>query len=425
MTKIRRYVEENCSANYFERVILLKNLKKVLAVLLCLITVFSVMSISVSAANYTTNYSRYNSPENSGDYAKCVNTTPKKSSSTTTDEVRWMQAALNYCIGFRGLDAKMLDVDGSFGPKSRTATTAFQKAVNKAITDKKMSGSKLTVDGSFGPATIKAMKKVINDSFITFKTTVSRPTTSTTTTTTNQNTTTTSNFVQQNILQVDANSSSEYISGNWFKYYKGKCTCNTCQTQKYEYGKHQYISGGGCGIVSLISAIYNLGGTISKDNIGAAVKNVLAWSYDSKTSAGVRYWQNGVKSYNLFTASDDKFGSTYHFSVSKQYGSKGEKVSLDSLVNHIKSGGTAVVHVEGHFMAVVDYKVENNVTKLRVFDPAPGSGTKWNSRKRSGITSPEGNWFSVADLKNDGGTKGNKGSKENIEIDVYWLVSKR
>lgn len=171
-----------------------------------------------------------------------------------------------------------------------------------------------------------------------------------------------------------------------------------------------------------ISAIYNLGGTISKDNIGSAIKDVLNWSYNTKTNSGVRYWQNGVKSRALFAQSDDRFGSSFGFSISNEISG----TSTDTqLVKHIKNGGTAVVHVYNHYMAIVGYKVENGQVYFLVFDPAPGSGTSWNSTNRRNITTPGGNWISQSDLKNDGGAKGATASKENIEIDAYWLISKK
>ncbi len=152
---------------------MLKNLKKAIVLLLCLITIFSMMSISVSAANYTTNYSKYNNPENSGDYAQWNGKKVVKSSSTSKDEIRWMQAAINYCITYEGLSATKLDVDGSFGPASKTATKAFQKVAG------------LTQDGSFGPATIKKMKNVLNDGIATFKKNAVNQTTTTTVTESN------------------------------------------------------------------------------------------------------------------------------------------------------------------------------------------------------------------------------------------------
>ena len=416
----------------------MKTLKKVIALVLCLVTVFSCFSMSVYAANYTSRYGNYNSPENSGDWAQYENKKVKRSSSTSVDEVRWMQAALNYCMDAEGLnkingyDVSKLDVDGSFGPASKKVTEAFQKAAG------------LTVDGSFGPSTIKKMKSILNDKKINSLvpvTVVNRPTntsTSTTTTTTSTNTT----FKQQNILQVSASSSSNYISGDWYKLENGpKCTCTSCQKYTYEYGNHKYISGAGCGIVSLVSAVYNLGDTIDKDQIGTVVKEVFNWAYTNN------YWTKSGASWSMFAASDEKFGDKYAFNVletNEKYGCFGykdsEKTDLSDLIKHLKENkGTAVVHVYGHYMVAVDYKVENGVEKIRIFDPAPGGGTNWNSSNRktsngTAITTADGNWFAIKDLQRDGGSKGkykNSAGKwisygyENIEIDGYWLVSKK
>ncbi len=137
------------------------NFKKVIALLMCFVTAFSVMSLSVSAASVSASLG--NEAENSGDYAYWNGSKVVKSSSTSKDEIKWMQKALNYCISNRGLSATKLDEDGSFGPASKKTTLAFQKAVNKAIASKKLSISKLDEDGSFGPATIKAMKTVLNN----------------------------------------------------------------------------------------------------------------------------------------------------------------------------------------------------------------------------------------------------------------------
>ena len=156
-------------------------MKRVIAVVLCLITVFSCFGICTYAASVSDSLG-YNVPENSGDWAQYKS---KRSSSTTKDEVKWMQKAINYCIDNRGLTgiSKKLSVDGDFGALSRDATKAFQKAVNKAISKKKLSISKLDEDGSFGPATIKAMKTVLNKGNKTTLSTSSSNTTATTSTT--------------------------------------------------------------------------------------------------------------------------------------------------------------------------------------------------------------------------------------------------
>ncbi len=137
----------------------MKRIKKILAVILAIVTIFSMSAITLtaSAANISATLG-YNEPENSGDYAYWNGSKVVKSSSTTKDEIKWMQAALNYCISKEGLNATKLTIDGSFGPASKAATIKFQKATG------------LTQDGSFGPGTIKKMKSVLNDGKATFKT---------------------------------------------------------------------------------------------------------------------------------------------------------------------------------------------------------------------------------------------------------------
>ena len=214
-------------------------------------------------------------------------------------------------------------------------------------------------------------------------------------------------FTQKNILQVNADSSSKYLSGNWYKLTNGS-------------GSYNNIKKAGCGIVSLVSAVYNLGGTISNNEVATAIDEVFDWAYQKG------YWRYKVKNRNLFNYSDEKFGNKYDFTISNEY--KGTSTDL-RLINHIKNGGTAVVHVYSHFMAIVDYKVENGVEKFLVYDPAPGDGTKYESTNRDGLTKAQGNWLSIKDLKNDGGKKGNSSTNsqrmENIEIDSYWLVSRK
>lgn len=112
------------------------------------VTMFCQFTVPAFAAA-NTNYSAYNSPENSGDYAYWNGSRVVRSSSTTVSEVKWMQASLNHCIANKGLNASYLTVDGSFGPASKNATAAFQRAAG------------LSADGSFGSLTIKKMKDVL------------------------------------------------------------------------------------------------------------------------------------------------------------------------------------------------------------------------------------------------------------------------
>jgi len=136
----------------------MKKFKKTLLTFLFSATlILCIAPLSVSAASNTnTNYSGFNQPETKGDYAYYNGKKVVRSSSTSVSEVKWMQAALNYCIKYEGLNASFITVDGSFGPASKKATLAFQKAAN------------LSADGSFGSNTIKKMISVLNDGKKTF-----------------------------------------------------------------------------------------------------------------------------------------------------------------------------------------------------------------------------------------------------------------
>ena len=125
-------------------------MKKVISVLMALLMLTSVVSVfgmTAAAANYTSSYWNYTEPSGS-DYAYWNGRKMVKHSGTWTTNIKWMQASLNWCIRNKGLNASLLDVDGSFGPASKKATIAFQKKFG------------LKADGSFGPSTIQRMKDV-------------------------------------------------------------------------------------------------------------------------------------------------------------------------------------------------------------------------------------------------------------------------
>lgn len=361
---------------------LMKNLKKVVALVLCLVTVFSVMSITAFAANYTSRYSNYNSPENSGDWAQYKNSKVQRSSSTTKDEVRWMQAALNHCMiaeglnVFNGYNLSKLDVDGSFGPASKKATEAFQKAAG------------LSVDGSFGPATIKKMKSILSDGKTDSLAPVINRSIRVTSTTSSSNTKVTKTLITKNILQWD---------------YKDK------------YWNGSNISRSGCGIVSAVSAVYNCTGNFINPNTVADWANSKGYYNNANVSGkgnggGICNRDDYVKA---FVA---KYGSTYGF---KLVDTKYSTVNNNVIKNHLANGGTAIVHVYGHYMCLAGY--DKSTDRFLVYDPSPGKNSDGysNGNNRSGLTSVGGDWKTTSEL-----TKGNLNSN-HIYIDWYCLIAKK
>ncbi len=376
-----------------------KRYQKVIAIALCIVTILSIMSISVSAASVSSSLG-YNEAESSGDWVYWDGRKVVKSSSTSKDEIKWIQAALNYCRVKAGLRSNRLVVDGSFGPASKEATIVFQKAYG------------LKADGKFGPDTIKKMKSILNEGRYDFfaDAAVNRLDR---TSNSSQATNTYTTFDQQNIIQYNTSKKGDFITGSWAKYKKNG---------KYD----DTISSSGCGIVALVSAVYNLGGTIEKNEIDGAIKNVFDWAYG-------KHWCDGTN-WTLYAASDEKFGDKYGFNILETnntygcYGGYGKaNTDLSPLVSHLKDNkGTAVVHVYGHYMAAVDYRVENGKEQILIFDPGPGD---MGSTKRGGLTKAAGSWIDLSVLKNGSNASklswSSSSNKENIEIDGYWLVSKK
>lgn len=129
-----------------------KYFKKIISIVLAIITVFSIGAIgfSASAASCTTEYWNYTEPGGS-DYAYWNGKRMVKHENTWITNIKWMQASINYCIAYEGLNTSYIEVDGSFGPASKNATIKFQKAAG------------LSADGSFGPSTISKMKSILKD----------------------------------------------------------------------------------------------------------------------------------------------------------------------------------------------------------------------------------------------------------------------
>lgn len=128
----------------------MKKCIRILSLLLSVVMLTGLLTTMSFAANYSTNYGHYSTPSSKDDYAYWNGSRVVRASGTTTSEMSWMQASLNWCVANLGLQADYVEVDGSLGPASRATVIAFQKAAG------------LTADGSFGPACIQRMKDILN-----------------------------------------------------------------------------------------------------------------------------------------------------------------------------------------------------------------------------------------------------------------------
>lgn len=94
-------------------------------------------AVVASAANYDNAYWNY--------------TRPTGGKRDTASKVKWIQAAINYYF-----NSNKLDVDGSYGPLTRSAVADFQRSYNKYYS--KAKGFSIAVDGDFGPETFRAFE---------------------------------------------------------------------------------------------------------------------------------------------------------------------------------------------------------------------------------------------------------------------------
>ncbi len=146
----------------------------------------------------------------------------------------------------------------------------------------------------------------------------------------------------------------------------------------------------GCGIFALVNAVGCLTGN-SMD-----VKTVAQYAYDigAYNNGGA----NGTARLVLYPKVEGKFGSQYGFTLDCNNGQGWWAGSSSSvLINHLKSGGVAVGHVPGHFIAIVDYDTSNG--KFRVYDSYPttargtGSGDCWVTPSQLATNKLDLDWF--------------------------------
>ena len=131
----------------------------------------------------------------------------------------------------------------------------------------------------------------------------------------------------------------------------------------------------GCGLLATVNAVnYQTGNFIHPWELAE-------WGYANG------YYNNpyqGTMRWQFYPNVTSAFGSRYGFSVS---GCSGGSITSSSLINHLAGGGSAIVHVPNHFMAINAY---NRTTgQYLVYDSAAGT-------KRG--TSASGSWLTASQL---------------------------
>ncbi len=151
------------------------------------------------------------------------------------------------------------------------------------------------------------------------------------------------------------------------------------------------IAESGCGILSTVNAVnYLTGNFINPIELGQ-------WAH-SKNYYNGSYGQGTVR-WNFYPNVTAAYGAKYGFKIT---GCSGGGVTSSALINHLKAGGAAVVHVPNHFMAITGYN--SSTGQYLVYDSAAAP-------KRN--TSVYGSWLTAAQLN----------SNSLTVVDWYCLVS--
>ena len=148
------------------------------------------------------------------------------------------------------------------------------------------------------------------------------------------------------------------------------------------YGKWN-LAESGCGILSTVNAVNYLTGNFIHPT------EIAAWAHANNHYNG-SYGQGTMRN-TLYANVTAAFGTKYGFKVTNlTWGN----VTNATLVNHLANGGTAIVHVPNHFMALCGYN--RSTGQYLVYDSSANPTTRG--------TSLAGAWLTAAQLNSRAGT---------------------
>ena len=161
---------------------------------------------------------------------------------------------------------------------------------------------------------------------------------------------------------------------------------------------HLSVADSGCGLASLCNALYYLNG------YRADLVAVCDWAHEKGllNPPGI----NGVYR-SVYRHAGESLGKEYGFTATDY---RSGNIESKELIKHLQNGGTAAIHVAGHFMAAVGY--DEKTGRFLVIDPLPGDVGKYD-RRRKGVTHTGGDWLTAATL-----------SSGYTDVDGYALLSR-
>ena len=140
------------------------------------------------------------------------------------------------------------------------------------------------------------------------------------------------------------------------------------------------IAESACGIATICNSVYFLTG--QETDLPA----LSEWAHDAGlfNAPGVPGCYRSV-----FYYAGEAYGREYGFTATQFiYGT----IYDEKLNSHLLAGGTAAIHVPGHFMTVAAYDPEKEM--YLVIDPLPGDYGRYD-RRRKGITHTGGDWLTA------------------------------
>ena len=149
----------------------------------------------------------------------------------------------------------------------------------------------------------------------------------------------------------------------------------------YEQFGMANIGASGCGLLSTVNAVnYQTGNFINPVELAR-------WGYENDYYNGSM--GQGTARWQFYPALTAAFGKKYGFKVVGT-GWSGGNITSEKLVNHLKNGGSAIVHVHNHFMALNGYNAATG--QYLVYDSAAAP-------KRN--TSVSGSYLTAAQLNSN------------------------